>query len=215
MSNVIILSFSIIFFFNPVSAAAESEDILKKILSEVGFTRDDLGYNPKGYWNRFPLDIPYRLTSFNDLYSEPLKLYDYALVMSHSVELYMEPSYSDSAMDGLYKLVYNLGVDKRLGGFRSYSANLRPPPEGENKILKAVESLYLMAGEELEHYTFGSKYEQPNGKNEIIEKTSNLIDSAKTIIAELILNLGDAIKWRNLAFRNCDYQKMQKVQGKK
>ena len=201
---IIVLSCTII-------QAQQQEDILEKILSDVGFTKSDLGYQPQGYWNRFPLDTPYRLTSFDALFAEPLKLADYATVMANTVELYMDPVYADSNSDGLYKLVYNLGVDKKLGGFRSYSANLFPAPDSDHPLLSAVEQLFRLANEPPVYSTFGTIAEYPEYKNSITEQCKNLPDSIEIIFAELIVNLTESIRWRNLAFRKCDPTDMQKV----
>jgi len=194
------------------SFAQDEHDILGKILNEAGFTRADLGYDYKGYWNRFPLDIPHRLTSFDDLFREPLKIYDYAVVMGNVTEKYLDPKYSDSTDNGLYQLVYNLGVDRKLGGFRSYSANLLPSPTGGySPFAEAVERLFTFADKQVEFYTFGNRAEWPDIKREITEKTKDLPDSVNIILAELIVNLTDAIKWRNLAFRNCNREDMEKA----
>ncbi|HKK21630.1 MAG TPA: hypothetical protein VJ983_09170 [candidate division Zixibacteria bacterium] len=203
----------LLLFCCAVSAAGQSRnsDILGQILGEVGFTRADLGYQPKGYWNRFPLDIPYKLTSFDDLYAEPLKLYDYAEVMGNTVELYLDPAYADTAHDGLYKLLYNLGVDKRLGGFRSYSANLLPAPAGKEPLANAVDRLFALAGQSTQFYTFGSKADWPNYHQEILDKTKALPDSVRIILAQLIVNLADAISWREMAFRKCDRSAMERA----
>ncbi|MBU8933803.1 MAG: hypothetical protein KOO62_07330 [candidate division Zixibacteria bacterium] len=210
MKTVLCLALFITLISSAVTAQTDS-DILGRILNEVGFTRADLGYQPKGYWNRFPLDAPHRLTSFDDLFAEPFKLYDYAIVMGNVVELYLDPAYADSVDDGLYKMVYNLGVDRKLGGFRSYSANLVPAPDGPTPLVTAVERLYTLAGRQVEYYTFGSRVESPDIEQEIRDKTKSLPDTVKTILAELIVNLADAIRWRNLAFRNCDRDDMEKA----
>ena len=211
MNNRIIGYVILISFTASLNFAQNQADVLEKILSEVGFIKNDLGYQPKGYWNRFPLDIPYKLTSFDDLFAEPLKLYDYARVMSNAVEIFLEPGYADSANDGLYKLVYNLGVDKRRGGFRSYSANLIPAPDVENPIAESVQRLYEQAGLKREHYTFGKKAGYPGVDSIIIEQTKVLPDSVRSIIAELLVNLGEAISWRYRSIRNCKYDDLQKV----
>ncbi len=189
----------------------DSVDVLAKVLGEVGFTREDLGYRPAGYWSRFPLDIPHRLTSFDALFAEPLKLYDYSMLMSNTVETYLDQTYADTADDGLYKLVYSLGVDKKLGGFRSYSANLRPAPEVDEPVVAAVEGLYAQADRQVEFYTFGSRSESPDIKQTVRDKTVALPDTVQTIVAELIVNLTDAIRWRDLAFRNCDREDMERA----
>ncbi len=192
-------------------AAQEAPMVLDSILSEVGFDKSDLGYRPQGYWNRFPLDVPHKLTSFDALFAEPLKLYDYARVMANTVEFYLDPAYADSADDGLYKLVYNLGVDKKLGGFRSYSANLLGAPETDEPLVTAVDGLFSLAGRATEFYTFGSRADWPDYKKDIRDKAAELPDSVRSILAELIVNLGDAIRWRNLAFRNCDSEDMRRA----
>ncbi len=191
--------------------AAGDEDVLARILDEVGFDRSDLGYQPKGYWNRFPLDIPYRLSSFDDLLAEPLKLYDYATVMGHAVEIYLDPAFADTSALGLYKLVYHLGVDKKLGGFRDYSANLAEAPRGEEPLLQAVENIFRLADRETEYRTFGGRYDSPGLRNEIVEQAALLPDTVEGIIAGLLVNLTEAIRLRNLAFRNCDRNDMEEV----
>ena len=193
------------------AVSADSTDVLGKILGEVGFDRSDLGFQPKGYWNRFPLDIPYKLTSFDALFAEPLKLPDYATVMANTVELYLDPSYADSADQGLYQLVYNLGVDKKLGGFRSYSANLLEAPAGPEPLVQAIDQLYALAGQSTEFVTFGKRADWPNYKQTIRDKTAALPDTVKNIIAQLIVNLAEAIRWRQIAFRNCDPSDMEKA----
>ena len=97
MTRYILLLLILVLLWPTTGATQEKEDILGKILSEVGFQRTDIGFEPKGYWNRFPLDIPHRLTSFDDLFAEPLKLYDYATTMGNAAELYLDPSYADTA----------------------------------------------------------------------------------------------------------------------
>lgn len=189
----------------------EQIDILGRILAEVGFSRSDLGYQPRGYWNRFPLDIPYRLTSFDDLFAEPLKLYDYATVMGNVVETYLNPNYADTADNSLHKLVYHLGVDKKLGGFRDYSANLQTISGDNEPLVAAFERLYIMADKQTAAYTFGAKSEGLDVAAEVRSKSEGLPDSARTIIAQLLVNLADAIHWRTLAFRRCDSDAMQAV----
>lgn len=210
MTRIIYILFLIAVLAKPISA---QEDILGKILAEVGFDRTDLGYQSKGYWNRFPLDIPYKLGSFDDLFAEPLYLYDYARVMSNTVDFYMNPQYADSSYDGLYKLVYNLGVDKKLGGFRSYSANLIDLPKTDDPLGYAIEQLFQFTGTQTELYSFGSKAPMPDYRLEINQKCQHLPDTVKTIIAHYIVNLVEAARWHKLAFRNCNPEDMRKARA--
>ena len=211
MKKTSLIVLLIFFVLSSLIAAQDSEDVLEKILGEVGFSKSDIGYAPKGYWCRFPLDAPHRLSSFDALFAEPFKLYDYAAMMGNAAEIYLDPAYADSNINGLYKLVYHLGVDKKQGGFRDYSANLKPAPEGPEPLVTAVERLFAQAGRDVEYYTFGDRSEWPDIKTELRSGLAALPDSVKSILAELLVNLTDAIRWRNLAFRNCDPDDMQKA----
>lgn len=205
---IITLFLATVLSFGMLPAQTPDEDVLGKILGQVGFDRSDLGYQPKGYWNRFPLDVPYRLPSFDDLFAEPLKLYDFATVMGNTVETYLDPAFADTSDVGLYKMLYGLGVDVRLGGFRSYSANLKSAPTGDEPLLQAIEQVYGLAGKDVEYRTFGNRYGAGGAAEDIREQIAALPDTVEIIIAELIVNLADAIHWRTLAFRNCEPEDM-------
>jgi hypothetical protein len=202
MSRHLLLTLLFSLFVSNICHAQQPEDILGKALGEVGFTRSDLGFHPQGYWSRFPLDIPHKLTSFDALFAEPLKLYDYSSLMGNAAERYLNPAYRDSSDNGLYQLVYTLGVDKKRGGFRSYSANLKPTPDGDKPLVAAIEELYRLAGRETEYMTFG-EYSDRRIREGIETAVISLPDSVRSTIAELVVNLADAIYWHRLAFRNC------------
>jgi hypothetical protein len=211
-----------ILFLCPVTPpwAQNQDDVLKMALDSVGFKRADIGFQPKGYWNRFPLDISYKLTSFDDLFAEPLKLYDYSKTMANAVGRYLEPKFLDTNSISLYNLTYSLGVDRRLGGFRNYSANLipvtdsvhspvnSPAPDG---LEKAIDNLFLLAGQQPLYYCFGNKAEWPGYKPKVQEFSGKLSNHAEMALAGMIINLTDIIRWRNLAFRNCPPEAMQKL----
>ncbi|MBU0982294.1 MAG: hypothetical protein KKA42_00365 [candidate division Zixibacteria bacterium] len=194
-----------------VSAQKAADDVLRRVLDEVGFDRSDLGYQPRGYWNRFPVDVPYRLPSFDDLFAEPLKLYDFSTVMGNAVELYLAPGAADTADIGLYKLLYHLGIDKRQSGFRDYSANLAEAPDTDRPLTEAFRRLYELADRDTEYRTFGNRYGTLNIESEIGEQLAQLPDTVQVVLARLLVNLADAIRWRNLAFRNCDRNDMEEA----
>jgi len=197
-------------FVSPV-VAQDTPDILGMVLDSVGFDRTDLGFHPKGYWNRFPLDIPYKLTSFDDLFAEPLKLYDYSKTMAHAVEKYLAPGFLDSNSTALYHLTYSLGVDRKLGGFRNYSANLVAPNDSLHPLSTALDRLSSLYDRQTEYYAFGSRAEWPEYKKKIENLSDMISDTTELILATCLLNLADIIKWRDLAFRNCDRDAMLRV----
>jgi hypothetical protein len=192
---------------------AQNDDVLGAVLDSVGLSRSDIGFNPKGYWNRFPLDIPYKLTSFDDLFSEPFKLYDYGKTMANAVERYLDPKFLDTASISLYHLVYSLGVDRKLGGFRNYSANLIPVLDSINPLEKAIDRLFLLADRQPQYYAFGNRADWPPYRADIRRLEAKLSEPARFILAFAVLNISEIIYWRNLAFRNCPQSAMEKVFG--
>ncbi len=122
MIRLIILVISIL---TCITVPASSADLLDSALALVGKTKSDLGYHPKGYWNRYPFEIPYKLPAFDDLFAEPLRVYDYSQSMKASFTALMTDSVIvDANSSPLYQLTYQMAWERRIGGFRSYSANL-------------------------------------------------------------------------------------------
>ena len=187
------------------------ENLLQAALDSIGFAVSDLGFRPKGYWNRFPTDIPYKLKSFDDLFAEPLKLYDYGKSFAGAVKKFCDPVRRDSLDDNLYNLVYFLGVEKKLGGFRSYGANLIEPSQSDYPFIDAVESLYLRAGEKTSFVTFGKKADWPDLQKELKEKIAPLPYPVRKVIASIIVNLREAIYWRELSIRNVSQENRNKI----
>ncbi len=205
------LGWFVILVLAGTACAQDNPDLLRAALDSIGFSRADLGVHPKGYWGRFPTDIPYRLKSFDDLFAEPLKLYDYAESYGGAVGRFCHPDRLDSLDDNLYNLVYFLGVERKLGGFRSYGANLVDAPEGVYPLLQAMENLYLSADRQMQFTTFGKKSDWPNYKKEFQTKIEPLPFEIRTGLAALLENIREALHWRELAVRNIPAEVRQKV----
>ncbi len=211
MLKTVGLFLSVIIICCSSTNAQDTNDILQIVLDSIGFNRSDIGYQQKGYWNRFPFDTPYRLTSFDDLFAEPLMLYDYSKTMADAVEKYLAPAYLDSNSISFYALAYSLGVDRKLGGFRSYSANLIPVTDSIYPLEKAFGKLFESAGRPSEYYTFGEKADWPDYKKEITNFANEISTEIELILAKAVNNLADIIYWQKLAFRNCSEESKQKI----
>ncbi|MCK4858086.1 MAG: hypothetical protein KAT58_08975 [candidate division Zixibacteria bacterium] len=186
-----------------LTATTIGGDLLDEALSLVGKSRADLGYHPKGYWNRYPYQIPYKLPAFDDLFAEPLKVYDYSYSMKAAVEHYL----ADSAFwapgnSALYQLSYHLAWERKVGGFRNYSANLIDSIESETPLLTVIEQIYLKSGVDLEYRTFGNKADWPNLKEKLDTLIRNLDPRIEMVLAVWLANLLDAHKYHEFAFRN-------------
>ncbi len=186
-----------------LSTCALSADLLDSALSLAGKTRADLGYQPKGYWNRYPFAVPYKLPAFDDLFAEPLRVYDYSQSMKAAFMNYMDDTtFANTANSALYQLTYHLGWERKVGGFRSYSANLTDSIGGDSPLFDAVERLYEAAGSQLEYRTFGAKSESELSRSRIAKLTSALSPETKNALALWILNIVEAYRYHKLAFRN-------------
>jgi len=198
----------------PISSAfaQNDSDVLGLMLDSVGFNRSDIGFHEKGYWNRYPLDVPYKLTSFEDLYREPFKLYDYSKTMANSVKYYLDSAMLDTASISLYHLTYLVGIDRKLGGFRDYSANLREVADSVRPLLSAVWALYDLAADSADYPSFAAKSPKWKEAAKSIQQWSEEFPAnIQMILGRLVINIADVIYWRNLAFRNCDPATMQRV----
>jgi len=197
----------------------ETFDVLGEALVRLGASRGDLGYRPHASWARFPNPelVPYRLPLFDDVFAEPLRLYDLGRTMGNTVDGFLGPGALDSQPQALHKLLYFLAVDKRVGGFRDYSVNLPGGSLGDAAstpggavgasrgpaptLLGSLEAAYTLAGQSLERRSFG----KPSGDTEraAIERQINALPApVQEAVARLVTGLVDAARWRNLALRN-------------
>ena len=127
------------------------------------------------------------------------------------MEKYLAPTYLDSNSISLFALAYSLGIDRKLGGFRSYSANLMPVSDSVRPLEKAFEKLFRYGGWHLEQNIFfkkGVKTDHQTGKAKL---SGNFSFEVEMILSKVIINLADIIKWRDIAFRNCSVKSMQKA----
>jgi len=192
-------------------------DLLGEALDVVGFTRDDLGYEPAGYWTRYPR-APYKLPIFDALFAEPMRIYDYTIGMGGVLEAVLDPERTsqhrgDQAItnNSIHKAFVLTAVEARVDGFRSYSTNLLPRADEEEPILNAIRRVYINAGDQLLRSSFGAEPAWPNPESEIIDQLEGIDPAFQLILAEAILNGLDAVMWRNAAIRNIPVDIQNKI----
>ncbi len=196
-----------------VSAAADAPatprttrlpDALDDALALVGMRRGDLGWVPKGWWPRYP-DVPYKLRAFDALLAEPLDCVAYTRSFGEAVWTLLDPDKLDkpAARNStlLFQAVQRLGVDPRFGGFRGYSANtLAPPTPLDEAVLKLIEA----AGRPTHIATFGQELPYPKIKEDLAAQVAGLPEGVSPILGQLVLDLIEAHRWAELAFRKVD-----------
>ncbi|MFH1735371.1 MAG: hypothetical protein ABIE92_11725, partial [bacterium] len=128
--------------------AQSAPDAFQQMLTDLDIDESNLGFRPKGYWTRYPdpQDIPFKMLAFDDLFSEPQRIYDFVRVMALSAEDYLHPDYlageDRGSSKGLLKTVYYCGIRNTSAEFRDYSASLWAELDGEEPLLMAIKSIY-------------------------------------------------------------------------
>jgi hypothetical protein len=193
----------VVLFLVPLARADEpSGDALDEALGEVGLARGDLGWEPRGWWTRYPIDVPYRLRHFDDLLAEPLAVGPYLRGMGAAVREYLDPAGLDKVgvrgQRALSRGVHDLGVDRRFGGFRGYSANLTAPPTA---LADALLSIWRHARRPSRFVTFGEESPYPLVEEEVRAACAALPPEIGTALGKLVLDLLDAQGWAERAWR--------------
>jgi len=205
-----LILFMFLFVF---TLSAQENDLIHTALKKAGLMVKDLGYEPKGYWARYPNPdiVPHKLPFFDDLFKEPLQIYNFTKTLGITVDEYLNPKYLNENTDALFKLILYLGVDKKIGGFRGYDLNLIQKSSEKEPILNAIKEIYDYKGLSLIQKSFGNISPWLNYEKEIREKCNNIPVSIQKPCAKLILNILDSYIWWERAVRNCSWEKMTKV----
>jgi len=136
-------------FLGTQPAVGQQQDALDQALSEVGMTRDDLGWQPPGWWSFYPGDIPYKLRQFDDLFAEPMANISYLRTLANAVRTCLDPAKRDERTGRLeyggrlFQLTTALGVHTKFGAFRGYAANLLAPA---TPLAEAILTVHRAAG---------------------------------------------------------------------
>lgn len=189
-------------------AAVAGADALDDALAKAGLERRDLGWRPRGYWSRYPMDIPHKLRHFDDCLAEPLSMVNVARTLGNSERTLLDPAAlakpAEKSDGSLYKAAFVLGVERRIGSFRAYSANLTAR---DTDIVEALLAVQRDAGRPDRMVTFGQESPYPDYRKELEAAAKAIPGGARPILGRLILNALDARRWAVLALRNVPLEK--------
>jgi len=184
--------------------SSQPDDALDEALKLVGMRRGDLGWEPKGWWPRFPV-APYELRAFDALFAEPLDSVTFTRALAATAWEELDPDELDArperGVGNLFQAVQRLGIDPKFGGFRGYSANLIVP---ETPLDEAILELTRLAGRPVRIHTFGQDLPYPTPREDLVEAVAALPQGVGPILGQLVLNVADAYHWAELAFRKVD-----------
>lgn len=199
-----------------VSADAQTHaqlDALDEALDLAGLTRADLGWEARGWWQRYPQDIPYKLRHFDDLCAEPLAVVPFVRTMGHTVEQTLAPEKVAGERNGtgggaLFQAVHDLGPNKKYGATRAYTANLSAPP---TPLHVALLEAWRAGGRQTRHMTFGQAPPYPVLAERLELECAAIPAEYGEVLGKLVLDLIDAHGWAERAFRRVPRETLERV----
>ncbi len=197
----------------PVVTPEPAPDALDDALALAGLTRKDLGWEARGWWERYPEDIPYKLRHFDDLLAEPLAVVPFLRAMGATLKQTLSPENVAGKKNGtgagaLFSAVHDLGVNKRFGGFRPFSANLTA---ARTPLPDALLEAWKAEGRPVQFITFAQESPYPLIGKDLDKACADLPPAVSGILGQLVQNLLDARHWAVLAFRNVPLETREQV----
>jgi hypothetical protein len=194
-------------------AQPAERDAFLTMLDRLNLTQSDLGFQPKGYWTRYPdpQDIPFKMLAFDDLLAQPQRLYDFVRVMALSVEDYLHPDYLKGEdrgnSKGLLKTVYYCGIRNQTAQLRDYSASLWAELDEKEPLLQAIRAVYEQTGRVYRFNAMNSASDFPLIEKDLRAAIAPLHPEIQKATARTVLHLLSAYQWRQTAMRNVDGRK--------
>jgi hypothetical protein len=197
---------------SPPPAGAPS-DPFAAALAAAGLEAADLGFRPKAYWARYPNPrlIPHKPLLFDDLFAEPTRVYDVVRIMALAVEDYMDARYNVPEAGSLYKLAYFVGFEKKVGGFRNYGLTQTARPDEKEPLLRAVEAAFERRGRNFRYHVMGKVADWPRREEAVRRAVAPLHPGLRRALGKAVLELIEARRWVDVAFRNVDREDLLRV----
>ena len=207
----------------PVAAedVTPPEDALGPALEELGIGAEDLGYRPLGHWNRYPHPntTPHVMPFFVDLLARPLDTYEFTRTLGNAVEDHLtvealrRPATKKDRAETCFRLGVLLGTERRIGGFRGYSANLNPRPADDKPLLHALEILLERSGAPLRRpMSFGGQYDDADDpRARLAAEVADVPSELHVPLARFLLNLMEAKAWIDLGLRHVPVEMRRRV----
>jgi len=192
---------------------ASEDDLLMAVLKQTGVQQSDLGFDPKGYWTRYPdpADIPYINLAFSDLLAEPLRIYDFVSVIANAADQHLHPDDLATNEVSLLKTVYFAGARQSTAQMRAYSASLWAETDPSQPLISAIREIYQTTGRVWHYNAMGAASDFPLNEDELQKQVDGLDIKVRQLVAETVLHLLHAHQWVETARRNVDPADMQAV----
>ncbi|MGE0192223.1 MAG: hypothetical protein AB7T63_09285 [Planctomycetota bacterium] len=197
-------------------------DALLTALADLGVRPDELGYRPRAHWPRYPhpATTPHVLPFFADLLARPQDTYEFVRTLGNAAEdglaleaLRAAPDAKDRK-EALFRLSVLLGTERRIGGFRGYSANLDADVPDVDPLAAAVALVRERSGAPLARaMAFGGAYAEGAGQPRaaLAAKLAAVPETLRAPLARLLIDLCDARRWIDLGLRHVDAETRRAV----
>ncbi|MCX6639620.1 MAG: hypothetical protein NTW14_03940 [bacterium] len=191
-----------------VLAQTAGRDAFLTMLNTMNLDETNLGFRPKGYWTRYPdpQDIPFKNLAFDDLFSEPQRLYDFVRIMALSADDYLHPDYLSANSNALLKVSYYCGVRQATGQMRDYSASLWAEAPDQEPLLYAIRTIYEQTGRVYRYNAMAKASDFPLIEKDLRAAIESIHPLVQNVVARTVLHLLQAYQFQQIAMRNVDYQ---------
>jgi len=148
------------------------------------------------------MNAPYRMRHVEELFADPLATIPWLRSMGTQAAALLSPEglakKGDLGTGSLYRLVHDLGVHRRLGATRAYSANLTATP---TPLAEALLGAFRETGRAIRPVTFGKPADFPDVAKDLAEATAAVPADVGSIVGKLFLDLLDARRMVDRAWR--------------
>jgi hypothetical protein len=195
-------------------AAPAHADALDDALALVGLTREEIGFQERGYWSRYPGNISYRMRHFDALLGEPIAVVTFARTAANALEMHLAPEHlstiGEMGATPVYSALHGLALERLYGGFRAYSANLIAPESPD--LVDALLAINEAGGRLSSFSSFGNAPPYPDYRAQLDAAVADVPRSVRVPLARLVIDLIEARKWVELGFRRVDAEDRLRVQ---
>ncbi len=177
-------------------------DAIDDALALAGLSRKDLGWEARGWWDRYPQDVPWKMRHVDALFAEPLATVPWLRSMGAQVKDLLSPAglakREPERGGALFRLVHDLGVHRRTGASRAYSPNLDSTP---TPLSRAIVAAIHDAKRATRLVTFGKEANWPRVEEDLATAVAPLPKDVSEALGRLVVDLTDAERWVDLAWR--------------
>ncbi|MGA2297313.1 MAG: hypothetical protein ABSG15_07190, partial [FCB group bacterium] len=191
-----------------VSLNPNQNDAFIQMLNELNITESNLGFQPKGYWMRYPnpKEIQYKMLPFDDLFAEPQRIYDFVRNMALAVDDFLHPEYLKANHNGLMKLGYMCGVQNISSQFRSYNSSLWAEVDSVEPMLNAIKTIYTSTHNTYRYNRMEEAADFPLVEKDLRTALKAINPEIQKVVARTILHLLDAYNFRQMGMRNVNWK---------